>query len=206
MKKLFLIKLLVITILSCTSISFADRNASRPLLTNEQKLKEIDEFVEFDKKHRAREQKKLSRYAKGLNQSLASKGACQGEEKSVCENSKKSSQENIERIEKLHRHLVQGRHEISIVYINDNNFSHVYYSAKPQGDLSEDEARRYELKVLNHYLGREYEVFEPRLFVATADRIGIDIYLTPDELRHFASDGRIFGLYAPPEQSYESRN
>ncbi len=199
MKKLFFIQLLIIALLSYTTTSFAGSNAPGPLLTNEQKQKEIDHLVKYVEKQKMNAKKQASLK---FHLERRTKNLCTNTSDESCIYERKAHQREI----KIQRHREQGRYRIQLAYINDNNFSHEYHFFEPFESLSNSDAKRYEKEVYGHYLGANYELHEPELSRISGDRVVIYLYLTPEELKYFSLDTRIWGIGIPANQSFEGQN
>ncbi|MGH1541470.1 MAG: hypothetical protein ACRBHB_13670 [Arenicella sp.] len=198
MKKLFLIKLLVIAALTGVTTSFADRNTPTPLLTNEQKQKEVDNLINYVEK----QQKNIKRQiALKAHMERRSKNLCIDTSDEDCIYERKVHQREI----KNQQNREQGRYRIHIAYINDNSFSHEYHFFEPPEGLSESAAREYEKEVFRYYLGANYKLRESELSLVTSSEVVMYFYAAIEELWSFLSDDRITYISTPANQTFESR-
>lgn len=94
-------------------------------------------------------------------------------------------------------HLSEGRYDIGLYFLNDNNFNLKVVGGEYTGTLTSDEFRTQSQLILAHYLGDLYEENSPKIMIVKPNRVGIQIFLRPDELEFFLEDARLYHVSTP---------
>ncbi len=193
-----------ITVIVLLSFSMACVSGSKFTLLpmdEEQKQHVLQKFMGYDAKQKSVENADVTK-----NNSLGA------EEFVLCENIEdkdcKASRLEHEKQQELRKNIVSnqslGKYRVSVSYINDNSFTKKYNNFSPIEEMAVADATEYESQVYVHYLGNNYEPFQPELSLVTGKTVVIYFYATPSELQYFSSDKRITGISTPIDRDVAS--
>ncbi len=159
-----------------SSLSFADESVE-PTLTKEQKQEILRDFTEYDLKQQTKTKALLAMPSK----------QCGNDSACVFEMNEKKKLETGEKV-------YSGRHKVSIYFINDYEFLGAYYDRGKVNEIPESKFEEHEKGIFNHFLGNDFNSFDPDLTVIKKNMIGFNLHIRPSELQHYLSDNRINGL------------
>ncbi|MBL4674109.1 MAG: hypothetical protein JKX81_17750 [Arenicella sp.] len=104
--------------------------------------------------------------------------------------------ENGQAIPRQKSFVLNGKHRVSVVFVNDKKFPAKYAHYESFKSVPKKYEQALKNKIFEHYLGVNYESYNPELLGSNVDSLALNIYVeSSDELLPFLDDDRVEGIH-----------
>jgi hypothetical protein len=104
--------------------------------------------------------------------------------------------ENGQAIPRQKNFVLNGKHRVSVVFENDKKFPAKYAHDESFKSVPPKYEQALKNKIFEHYLGLNYESYNPELLGSNVESLALDIYVeSSDRLLPFLDDDRVEGIH-----------